>query len=575
MNNIENLEMTEKYSCDLSEYDDYQTAIKQLIKKVRKEWKEIRIKSKTPDFTSEEIITFYEAQECIFFVKDNERLYYCGPINVRNKGYSSWIFDYIFYLDHSYHVIYNISWFEYSMFRKYVPDEYICNPFVLLKNNNRKEVAKIKEIYDVADIQDIYIVEFGHHSDSILDNQFILSFYHNDLLQNKINVNDEFEISILFPDRIYLYDDCEKEYNVINYVTGEKYENSRYAESFYRCQEIEDFWKILCCRNSSKALERALQKRKMTVKQKELFDKRIPLQTPGYIELYFSVKNPIAEIIVEQYFSQNAEITRISPLFQEDFSHNYRIKINNNDKEIIYLWLYFFIKKMVTEPCVCGIEICKIIKWYGKNEKTTQDLINVEQILEEKISPDKKKIIEKWMITYPYKSMLSFDGEYMKYLNLPGEKPYEFVWNNLNSVRDKYTYVIQKLVSEGKISEKWKSEFSLYMLVKSYYDDAIFQYKSYWLQNQSLDIYIPNINLAIEYQGAQHFIAIDFFGGEEGLKENQRRDSVKRKKCNDNNIRLYEWKYTMEISDGNFIKVLKSYNLNIPPKRYVENVIDI
>jgi hypothetical protein len=58
------------------------------------------------------------------------------------------------------------------------------------------------------------------------------------------------------------------------------------------------------------------------------------------------------------------------------------------------------------------------------------------------------------------------------------------------------------------------------------------------------DIYIPDLDLCIEYDGIQHFIAIRLFGGKLGLKETQRRDAIKTKYCEDNNINLLRIKYT-------------------------------
>lgn len=48
----------------------------------------------------------------------------------------------------------------------------------------------------------------------------------------------------------------------------------------------------------------------------------------------------------------------------------------------------------------------------------------------------------------------------------------------------------------------------------------------------------------IEYDGEQHFEAIEFFGGEEKLKIQQERDMKKNKWCKENNIRLIRIPYT-------------------------------
>lgn len=47
----------------------------------------------------------------------------------------------------------------------------------------------------------------------------------------------------------------------------------------------------------------------------------------------------------------------------------------------------------------------------------------------------------------------------------------------------------------------------------------------------------------IEYQGEQHYRARDFFGGEEGFKYQQERDSIKREYCSKNGIPLIEVPY--------------------------------
>ncbi|MBT3938980.1 MAG: hypothetical protein HOF44_04660 [Pelagibacterales bacterium] len=64
-----------------------------------------------------------------------------------------------------------------------------------------------------------------------------------------------------------------------------------------------------------------------------------------------------------------------------------------------------------------------------------------------------------------------------------------------------------------------------------------------WLGRQSLDFYIPKLNIAIECQGIQHFKPVDFGGqGEKSANElfekNKERDDKKLKKCLSNNIEM-------------------------------------
>jgi len=101
-----------------------------------------------------------------------------------------------------------------------------------------------------------------------------------------------------------------------------------------------------------------------------------------------------------------------------------------------------------------------------------------------------------------------------------------------NDVREKFGYT--------KIGEEWVQETSLFYKLKQEFSgyEVIHHGKPEWLSRQHFDIWIPEINVAIEYQGAQHFQAIEAFGGEEGLAKTQERDQRKKALCENNNVRL-------------------------------------
>ncbi|MEN8811361.1 MAG: hypothetical protein ABF264_07350 [Flavobacteriales bacterium] len=91
-----------------------------------------------------------------------------------------------------------------------------------------------------------------------------------------------------------------------------------------------------------------------------------------------------------------------------------------------------------------------------------------------------------------------------------------------------------------KVGEGWVSETELfYKTTESFKKHKVLHHASpVWLGRQHLDIYFPEFNIGIEYQGAQHYEAIDFFGGQDGFEATKKRDAEKKRKCEDNGCYL-------------------------------------
>jgi hypothetical protein len=102
---------------------------------------------------------------------------------------------------------------------------------------------------------------------------------------------------------------------------------------------------------------------------------------------------------------------------------------------------------------------------------------------------------------------------------------------------------------------RWTSEFELFSIVKEILSDHIVEYQASpdWLGQQRLDIFVPSLKLAIEYQGHQHFEPVEYFGGEEGYKNTKQRDKRKADLCSENGITLLYFKYTESITKS-FVK---------------------
>ena len=118
------------------------------------------------------------------------------------------------------------------------------------------------------------------------------------------------------------------------------------------------------------------------------------------------------------------------------------------------------------------------------------------------------------------------------------------------------TKIRTRLTAEGVIKPKWKHEVTLFRMVRKEYPDTLYQYRPEWLGRQSLDLYIPSLRTAIEYQGIQHYLPVEFFGGEEALTQRKDLDLQKKQLCLDNNVRLIEWPYDIEPTVTNLQKIL-------------------
>jgi hypothetical protein len=90
------------------------------------------------------------------------------------------------------------------------------------------------------------------------------------------------------------------------------------------------------------------------------------------------------------------------------------------------------------------------------------------------------------------------------------------------------------------IGEGWINETILFNKFKEKFPNLKVdnQGSPKWLKGQRYDIWIPEINVAIEYHGEQHRSPIKIFGGKEGLKKNITRDQEKKKKSKENNVDL-------------------------------------
>jgi len=120
---------------------------------------------------------------------------------------------------------------------------------------------------------------------------------------------------------------------------------------------------------------------------------------------------------------------------------------------------------------------------------------------------------------------------------------------------------IRAVLNHPLLGKPALTETKLYQLVRSVLEDyeVVRHARPSFLKRQHLDIYIPELKLAIEYQGEQHFKPVYFWGGAEGLEASQKRDEKKRGVSRKHGIEILYFSYTDEVNRELVRNRLKSY----------------
>ncbi|MDP2003470.1 MAG: hypothetical protein Q8J86_11090 [Desulfurivibrionaceae bacterium] len=107
-----------------------------------------------------------------------------------------------------------------------------------------------------------------------------------------------------------------------------------------------------------------------------------------------------------------------------------------------------------------------------------------------------------------------------------------------------------------KVGEAWATETLLYQFVCQIFpeDKICRHYRPDFLEYLELDVFIPSLNVGMEYQGIQHFEPVEHWGGKDSLNQVIERDKKKKKLCSKNGIKLIYFYYyedlSMELVEG-------------------------
>ena len=304
----------------------------------------------------------------------------------------------------------------------------------------------------------------------------------------------------------------------------------------------------------------------------------------GLIEICFhQIQSKSCSVITE--FAKSADVFSIlESNLPNDCTINYAVKFQQHRVNDIAFLCYCLSKD--TRVGGCAIYNLPILEYWLALE---YEPLDTEILIE---VPDKEKVYYKEILEYLYTAC----GENINPFKLPSGMPFrdkthvmqfqaleKFLRENhpiyvdrhkqlesekyfldrkkfygmLDEFNKKYDSIYQWLLRKGEFSPKWKSEYEMFLLIKSEYDNAIYQYRSGWLNYQSLDVFVPSALLAFEYQGKQHYEPMEVFGGREHFEKQKLLDEAKRTLCKKKGVKLIEWKYDEPLSKIVLHKKLK------------------
>lgn len=266
-------------------------------------------------------------------------------------------------------------------------------------------------------------------------------------------------------------------------------------------------------------------------------------------------------------------------LFKSGFNFKQKINILDNLNS-----LEFFTRLYFTKVNYIPFNIEKILNSFYKLDskdnkdvikitKTSQSILSQNEILDiliDRFNSEEKVFkffnydkIEEYLSTSLLKknhednsSILSLNLFSHNYINKIHHSKRDY--NHERIINDKFinfkmnyyktiTPKLREIENEVRVSKgfnivgSYTNESILFTKIKQTYKDynVISQGSPNWLGRQRIDIYFPDLNIGIEYQGDQHFLPIPFFGGEDGLKQRLILDSRKEKLCLENNCKLF------------------------------------
>lgn len=151
---------------------------------------------------------------------------------------------------------------------------------------------------------------------------------------------------------------------------------------------------------------------------------------------------------------------------------------------------------------------------------------------------------------------------HMKDEDIANNRKIKYIKEALDKIQ-KYFEWLKKYIQRPARS---KRENKVYSIVKEIFPEYKIHrnYTPYWLEvypnkQLELDIFIEELKIGIEYQGRQHYMPVEKFGGKKGFKKQQRNDQLKKDLCHENGVTLVYFGYKEPITRERVEKRLKPH----------------
>ena len=255
--------------------------------------------------------------------------------------------------------------------------------------------------------------------------------------------------------------------------------------------------------------------------------------------MYLSEKGIIGDAIINNVLSERCEIKLLDNMFPNDNTRNYSCKFPRDDIDTYSYIVYLLRSHHIDYTSIYGIPIISLLNYYclliDFQNSEREDILRIITLNELCLISQTVVIMANRLLKYfnnNIQEAIDCICNYYNYIPMAKDPYYddtiEYIVQHEQSFEKRLKQNILNLKESGFIDARWINEFTLYNEIKKHYPNTIYQYRSDWLGLQSIDIFIPDLQIGIEYQGAQHYEPIEYFGGEEGLRYRKELDRKKK-----------------------------------------------